>query len=130
MHRYRDLKVWQKAIGLTLTIYRESKSWPAEERYGLTSQIRRAACSIPLNIAEGAGNDSEREFARFLQIALRSTYEVMTALEIAKGLTYLAEQRSAALQAESDEIAAMIVGLIKTLNRRSATSSSKLRPGT
>jgi four helix bundle protein len=57
MHKYRDLKVWQRAMAFTVTIYRESRTWPPDERFGLISQIRRATSAIALNIAEGAGND-------------------------------------------------------------------------
>jgi four helix bundle protein len=62
MHKYRELKVWQRAMAFTVSIYRESQTWPGDERFGLISQIRRAATSIPLNIAEGAGNDSNKSF--------------------------------------------------------------------
>ena len=115
MHKYRELKVWQRAMTFTVTIYRASKEWPSEERFGLVSQIRRAACSVPLNIAEGAGNDSPREFCRFLEMALRSAYEVMTAIDIARGLEFLTSERADALLKEVDEIAAMLVGLMKSL---------------
>lgn len=62
MHKYRDLKVWQRAMKFTVTVYQETRHWPSEERFGLISQIRRATSSIPLNIAEGAGNESNKEF--------------------------------------------------------------------
>ncbi|NIP55312.1 MAG: four helix bundle protein, partial [Aliifodinibius sp.] len=88
MHKYRELKVWQRAMAFTVEIYRESQHWPSEEKFGLISQIRRAATSVPLNIAEGAGNSSKQEFCRFLQFSLRSNYEVMTAVDIARGLKY------------------------------------------
>ena len=115
MHNYRNLKVWQRAMAFTVTVYRESRDWPAEEKYGLTSQFRRAATSIPLNIAEGAGNSSNKEFVRFLQIALRSAYEVMTAIDIARGLYFLSDDQADTLLREADEIAAMLVGLMKSV---------------
>ena len=121
MHKYRELKVWQRAMDFTIVIYQESKGWPSDERFGLISQIRRATTSIPLNIAEGAGNSSDKEFCRFLEIALRSTYEVMTAIDIARGLKFLPDERADPLVAEADKIAAMLVGLMKSLgwkNRR------------
>jgi four helix bundle protein len=120
MHKYQDLKVWQRAMTFTIAIYRETRTWPTDERFGLISQIRRAASAIPLNIAEGAGNDSNEEFCHFLQIALRSTYEVMTAVEIARGLEFLKDQRGDELLKEASEIAAMIVGLMKSLGWKSA----------
>jgi len=82
-HNFRNLKVYSRAIEFAVDIYRLSKAFPKEELYGLTSQIRRAVTSISLNIAEGSGNSSEKEFRRFLEIALRSDYEVMSCLEIA-----------------------------------------------
>jgi len=118
MHKYRDLKVWQRGMAFTLTIYHESRQWPSEERFGLISQIRRAVSSIPMNIAEGAGNDSDKEFCRYLEIALRSSYEVMTAIDIARGLEFLPDERADSLVQEGDEIAAMLVGLMKSLGRR------------
>ena len=105
-------------MAFTLTIYHESRQWPSEERFGLISQIRRAVSSIPMNIAEGAGNDSDKEFCRYLEIALRSSYEVMTAIDIARGLEFLPDERADSLVQEGDEIAAMLVGLMKSLGRR------------
>ena len=81
----------------------------------MTSQIRRAVTSISLNIAEGSGNDSEKEFKRFLEIALRSDYEVMACLEIALKLTYFEKKDFDRLISEADEIAAMISGFSKSL---------------
>ena len=115
MHKYRELKVWQRSMAFTVTIYRETRGWPSDERFGLISQIRRATCSIPMNISEGAGNDSDKEFCRYLEMALRSDYEVMTAIDIARGLEFLPDERADALLKEADEIAAMIVGLMKSL---------------
>ena len=118
MHKYRDLNVWQRSMAYTTEIYKTTQVWPAEEKFGLISQIRRATTSIPLNIAEGAGNSSNKEFIRFLQIALRSTYEVMTAIDIARGLTYLSNEHADRLLTEADEMAAMLVGLMKSLGWR------------
>jgi four helix bundle protein len=80
--------VWQKAIRLTEKVYRFSAHFPKEEIYGLTSQIRRCAVSVPSNIAEGRGRGGDKEFVRFLQIALGSLYELQTQLELAKMLGY------------------------------------------
>lgn len=116
MHRFRELKVWQRAMSFVTEIYKVSGGFPRSEQFGLTSQLRRAACSIPLNIAEGAGAGSNAEFRRFLSFALRSTYEVMTALEIAQRLTYCSPEKVQPLQSEANEIAAMIVGLSRSLS--------------
>ncbi len=127
MHKYRELKVWQRSMAFTIDVYRETRNWPSEERFGLTSQLRRAVSAIPLNISEGAGNSSAREFSRFLEIALRSAYEVMTAIEIARGLAYLTDERAGALLAEADEIAAMTAGLIKSLASKRPMAPKPLR---
>jgi four helix bundle protein len=108
----------------TVTVYRETRQWPSEERFGLISQIRRATCSIPLNVAEGAGNDSNKEFCRYLEMALRSSYEVMTAIDIARGLEFLPNERADPLVQEADEIAAMLVGLMKSLGWRGTTDNT------
>jgi len=112
--KFRKLKVWEKAIDFTEEIYKITNSFPKEELYGLTSQIRRASISIPLNISEGSGCDSQKEFIRFLDIALRSTYEIMTGLEIAKRLKYLEEEKYKGIINSIDGIAAMIVGFKKS----------------
>ena len=107
--------MYQGAIEFAIEIYKLSKTFPREELYGLTSQIRRAVTSISLNIAEGSGNNSEKEFRRFLEIALRSDYEVMTCLEIAVRLNYCVRKDFDRLVVEADEIAAMITGFSKSL---------------
>lgn len=117
MHNFRNLKVYQRAIDFIVDIYNLTKGFPPEEIFGLTSQIRRAATSISLNIAEGSGNKSKREFKRFLEMALRSNYEVSACLEIARKLEYCSNEACEKLMQEADEIAAMIVGLMKLLER-------------
>jgi len=118
MHKFRDLKVWQRAMNLVVDVYRLTQSFPSSEQFGLTSQLRRAATSIPLNISEGAGSGYDAEFIRFLRIALRSCYEVMTAVEIAERLTYCSPPQAAQLIREADQVAAMITGLIKSLHAK------------
>jgi four helix bundle protein len=115
VHKFRELIAWQKAMDCVVEIYQATQSFPAEERYGLTGQLRRAAVSIPLNVAEGAGSGSDAEFRRFLHIALRSCYETMTALEIACRIGYLPGPNADTLNNRVDEIAAMIVGLMRSL---------------
>ena len=85
---YRDLIVWQKSMQLVREVYIETKNFPKEEMYGLVSQIRRCAISIPSNIAEGRGRNSDKEFIRFLQISLGSIYELQTQLELSLQLNY------------------------------------------
>lgn len=80
MHKVENLKIWQKSIELTKTVYILVSELPSDERFGLTSQIKRSAVSIPSNIAEGAGRNSQKEFKRFLSIANGSAYELQTQL--------------------------------------------------
>jgi len=99
-HDFRQLKVWQRAMDLVTDIYRDSADFPKGEQFG----------------AEGAGNVSNPEFQRFLGYSLRSTYEVMTALEIAQRLGYCPSSKSQPMLKEADEIAAMLVGLSRSLS--------------
>ena len=86
---YRELDVWKQSMDFVLDVYQALKTFPAEERYGICDQIRRAAVSIPSNIAEGFGRDTPKEFSHFLSIARGSLYEVSTQLELANRLGYL-----------------------------------------
>jgi four helix bundle protein len=90
MQDFRNLKIWESAHALTLVVYRLTRSFPKEEQYGLTNQVRRAAVSIPANIAEGCGRRGDPEFARFLQIAMGSASELDYELLLARDLKYLA----------------------------------------
>ena len=92
MQNYKDLKVWEKAHLFTLKVYENTKSFPKEELYSLTNQLRRSASSIPANIAEGCGKNSKQEFAHFLNIALGSSNESEYFLILSKDLTYLNEE--------------------------------------
>src|ERR1035437_1733915 len=87
MSSYKDLKVWEKAISLTVEIYKITEDFPREEIYGLTSQMRRATVSIPSNIAEGRNRGTRKDFCNFLRIALGSCAELSTQIEIAKKLS-------------------------------------------
>jgi len=113
MHNYKELKVWQRGMDLTVAVYTLTRKFPKDELFGLTSQLRRAAVSISLNIAEGAGRDSNTEFARFLDIALGSTYESIVALSIAHRLGYCDVKELNILIEQAEEIARMLTGLIK-----------------
>jgi len=112
---FRELIVWQKALDLVEEIYKASKSFPNDELYGLTSQIRRAVVSIPSNIAEGQGRDSTREFRRHLSIAYGSLCEVQTQIIIAQRLIYLKEEQVIRLLSMTDEVARLINGLSNSL---------------
>jgi len=111
---YRDLIAWQKSMMFVREVYRLTKKWPADEQFGLTSQVRRAAVSIPSNIAEGHGRRANRDFARFLNIAHGSLMEVETQLQIVHDLGYLPAQQFAGMLEASEEIGRIIYGLIKS----------------
>ncbi len=112
MQNYKDLKVWTKAHSLTLDVYKETKQFPSEEKFGLTSQLRRASSSIPANIAEGCGKNTNAEFRHFLNIALGSANEVEYFLLLAKDLHYLPEENFNVLTIDINSIKAMLIALI------------------
>lgn len=115
MHKFRKLQVWQKAMVFVSSIYTMTKKYPRIEQFGLIDQIRRAAVSVPLNIAEGSGSGSDKEFNRFLHIAQRSLYEVITAIEIANQLNYGDRELNNTRIHQADELGAMLNGLMKSL---------------
>ncbi len=117
MKTHKDLDVWKDAIAYVTKIYKITSSFPKDELYGLTSQIRRAAISIPSNIAEGAARKTSNEFRQFLYIALASAIEIDTQLIIAQNLGFVSDEKSNKLTDELDSISRRIQGLIKSLNK-------------
>ena len=118
MGDYKQLAVWQKAHQLVLDIYQLTMSFPKEELYSLTSQIRRAALSIPSNIAEGSGRGHDKEFVRFLQIAIGSTNEVEYQVLLARDLGFLGDTDHQQLDEQIIEVRRMLMGLARSLGRR------------
>jgi four helix bundle protein len=112
---FRELKVWGKAHQLTLEVYRATTAFPKDEQYGLTSQIRRAASSIPANIAEGCGRGSNIDFARFLQIAMGSASEVEYHLLLAADLQILGVAQHKQLELHVVEVKRMLSALIQKI---------------
>lgn len=115
MKTHKDLDVWKKAIELVVSIYKTTSSFPREEIYGLTSQIRRAAISIPSNIAEGAARNHDNEYRQFLCIALASSAELETQLIISNSLGFVGNEKSQELITELNTISRMLQGLIKSI---------------
>jgi four helix bundle protein len=115
MRDFRELRVWEKAHRLALDVYQATTSFPREEAYGLTSQLRRAAVSIPANIAEGCGSNSPIDFARFLQIAVRSASELEYELLLAHDLGMLDAQCHAQRTVQVTEVKRMLTAFIQTL---------------
>jgi four helix bundle protein len=117
MRKFQDLVVWQKSHQLTLSLYQLSQSFPHDELYGLVSQIRRSSSSVPTNIAEGCGRDSDAEMKRFLTIASGSVSELEYQLLLAKDLNYLNEDIFQEFQNQLIEIRKMLYAFIKRLNK-------------
>ena len=119
---YRDLIAWQKAMDLVEQVHRVTRNWPSDERYELTSQVRRAAVSVPANIAEGQGRSGSKELLHHLSIANGSLHEAETHLLIAKRLGYLEGQACDGLLRQTAEVGRLLYGL-----RRSITSRASRR---
>jgi four helix bundle protein len=113
---FRDLQIWQKSMELTVAVYRMTQSFPSEEMFGLTSQLRRCAISIPSNIAEGQGRSSEREFLHFLGIARGSICELQTQLEIARRLGLADTQLLNDAESLSHETGKMIFAFMRAID--------------
>jgi four helix bundle protein len=113
--RFRDLQVWQRPMTLARTVYKVTEGFPRDELFGLKSQIRRAAVSVPSNIAEGRGRATDKSFAMFLSQARGSLYELQTQIELARDLGFAAQDRANSILTEAAEIAAMIHGLLAKL---------------
>ena len=110
---YRDLFVWQKALDLTILIYRLSEGFPRNEIYGLTSQVRRASVSVPSNIAEGYGRGSRREYLQFLYIAQGSLKELETQTILAHQLNYVTANQADRILLESEVLGKMLGSLVR-----------------
>jgi four helix bundle protein len=115
---FRELQVWQRAMELTVAVYRLTQDFPREEQYGLTAQIRRSAVSIPSNIAEGQGRFGAGEFRQFLAIARGSNCEVQTQLEIARALRFGKLGLIDEAEALSNEVRKMLFGIMQSLEGR------------
>ena len=119
MQHYSKLQVWQRSHRLALAIYRATHAFPTTERFGLTSQLRRAVTSIPTNIAEGSRRLAAKEYARFLNIAEASLSETEYLVLLSRDLSYLTADTAAANLAEINELSKMLCSLRKTIQRDS-----------
>jgi four helix bundle protein len=117
---FKDLRVWQEAMKFVVEVYRVTGQFPKHEMYGLTQQVRRAAVSVPSNIAEGKGHRSDREFARFLLHARGSLLEMQTQIMIAEELQYLGGEEAQRLLASADAIGRSLNSLINSLREKAA----------
>jgi four helix bundle protein len=119
MH-YRDLIAWQKAMDVVVDIYRSSDLFPKSECFGLTQQMRRAAVSIPSNIAEGQGRSTTKDYIHFLHIARGSIQELETQIYLATRLTFMTQEGQNELLAKTNEVSRLISGLIRSLSVNSS----------
>lgn len=118
MHNLKELKIWNKAVELSVEVYKATANFPKEEIYGLTSQIRRSAVSVPSNISEGAGRNSNKEFIHFLGISNGSSYELQTQLVISNKLKLISNETLQPLLKEIDEIQKMTYTFQNKLHNR------------
>jgi four helix bundle protein len=118
MRPHEKLEAWSKAVDFVVEVYKITDAFPKEERFGLTSQIRRAAVSVSANIAEGAGRQSGKEFAHFLSNAQGSASELETELIIARRLGYIDENSFSELRNNLERVGRLITGLIQHLRRK------------
>ena len=117
MNKYEKLLAWQRARELVLAVYRSTAGWPADERFGLTSQLRRAAVSVSANIAEGSAKQGPREFRRFVDIAMGSLAEIGCLLTLARDLELLGEDTWTEIDGKRDSAAALTWLLFNSLSR-------------
>lgn len=124
MRDYTKIDAWRLADDLTVAVYQRTSSFPREELYGLTSQLRRAAYSVPANIAEGAGRESKKDYLHFLYIARGSLAETRYFVHLAERLSYLSAEESAQLESRGRETFACLHGLIRAVEKETG------KPGT
>jgi four helix bundle protein len=115
MYHFEKLEIWQKAMNMVENIYAATEFFPSKEKFALTDQLRRAAVSVPINIAEGTGRNSKKEFLQFLTITRGSLYETVTLLMIAKRLNYIGEEKHSELSTTIESINKMLSKLISSL---------------
>ena len=118
MNTFRDLLIWQKSMNLVTEIYQVTNSFPKEEVYGITSQIRRSSISIPSNIAEGYGRNGNNDYLRFLNISISSLFEMQTQLEISFNLKYINEIQFNKINEDSKEVERMLSSFIRKIKQR------------
>jgi four helix bundle protein len=123
---YRDLRVWKEAMDLAVQCYEATKAFPREEMFGLVTQIRRAASSVPANIAEGYGRESTGSYAHFLRTAQGSLKELETHLLLATRVDLILEAKSEPLIQQSDVVGRMLRGLIRSIVRSAAIADRRL----
>jgi four helix bundle protein len=115
MHNYRDLKIWQRSMDLAVNVYNIVDTFPKEEKYGLSAQIKRSAVSIPSNISEGAGRATNKQFKYFLEVAMGSNNELQTQLELAVRFNYISQKTTELIIHEASKVYKMTLSFYNTL---------------
>lgn len=115
MHNFKKLAIWVKSVDFVTEIYQVTNTFPNHERFGLISQLQRAAVSVPTNISEGSAKSSNKDFARFLEISLGSTFELETELIVSLNLSYIDNEKYKFLEEKLTELQKMIIGFKETL---------------
>jgi len=115
MHNFKKLAIWIKSVEFVTDIYKVTNTFPSHERFGLISQLQRAAVSVPTNISEGSAKTSNKDFARFLEISLGSTFELETELLVSLNLSYIDVEAYNRLQEKLSELQKMIIGFKNNL---------------
>jgi four helix bundle protein len=115
-HHFKNLKVWQMGMDLVVMVYSIVKDYPKEERYSLVSQITRSAISVPSNIAEGSGRNTDKDFAKYLSQSLGSLYELETQIIASCRLGYISEEKSEEVIKVINELEKMLIGFIRKIN--------------
>lgn len=118
VNSYRDLEVWQKGMDLVVACYEAAKNFPSDERFGLISQLQRAAVSVPANIAEGHGRTHLKEYLNHISIAYGSLMEIETHVQIAERLTYLSSESVGKLLSDTERLGRMLNGLKRSLESK------------
>ena len=126
---FRDLEVWQIGMDLVVSVYKATEALPSSERFGLTSQVRRAVVSIPSNVAEGHARRSDGVFLNHVKVALGSQAEVLTQIEVARRLGYLQDDVATTVEADIDRTRQMLHGLRRTLERDRLISAARTSAG-
>jgi four helix bundle protein len=116
MHNFKNLKVWQKSVDLAVKIYQITAEFPVSEKFGMTSQMRRAGVSIPSNIAEGTAKSSSKSFSNSLEISLGESFELETQMIIAERVSLISNETAQQLEMDISEVQKMIIGFKAKLN--------------
>lgn len=117
MKNFKDLNVWKKAHALVLSVYKQTADFPKAEQYNLTSQLRRAATSIPANLAEGCGKFTQADFANYIQTAIGSAHEVEYLIFLSQELDYIKHDQYLILDLQVNEVKAMLIGLVTKVRK-------------